>query len=43
MRMILSRIIFDVSGGDMANEILSYLDFQTIAYEKKAIFGDIVI
>ncbi|MFR6582896.1 MAG: LD-carboxypeptidase [Ruminococcus sp.] len=34
--------IFDVSGGDMANEILSYLDFQTIAYEK-SIFGDIVI
>ena len=39
MRMILSRIFFDVSGGDMANEILSYLDFQTIAYEKKAFLG----
>ena len=31
--------IFDVSGGDMANEILSYLDFQTIAYEKKHFWG----
>lgn len=31
--------IFDVSGGDMANEILSYLDFQTIAYGKKHFWG----
>lgn len=31
--------IFDVSGGDMANEILPYLDFQTIAYAKKHFWG----
>lgn len=31
--------IFDVSGGDMANEILPYLDFQTIAYSKKHFWG----
>ncbi len=31
--------IFDVSGGDLANEILPYLDFQTIAYGKKAFLG----
>ena len=31
--------IFDVSGGDMANELLSYLDFQTIAYGKKHFWG----
>lgn len=34
--------IFDVSGGDLANEILPYLDFQTIAYGK-SISGDTVI
>lgn len=31
--------IFDVSGGDMANEILPYLDFNTIAYGKKHFWG----
>ena len=31
--------IFDVSGGDMANEILPYLDFQTIAYGNKRFWG----
>lgn len=31
--------IFDISGGDMANEILPYLDFQTIAYAKKHFWG----
>lgn len=31
--------IFDVSGGDMANEILPYLDFQTIAWSKKHFWG----
>ena len=31
--------IFDVSGGDLANEILPYLDFQTIAYGKKHFWG----
>lgn len=25
------RIIFDISGGDIANEILSYLDYEQIA------------
>ena len=31
--------IFDVSGGDMANEVLPYLDFQTIAWAKKHFWG----
>ena len=31
--------IFDVSGGDMANELLPYLDFQAIAYGKKRFWG----
>lgn len=31
--------IFDVSGGDMANEILPYLDFQEIAYSRKHFWG----
>lgn len=31
--------IFDVSGGDMANEILPYLDFQVISYGKKHFWG----
>ena len=31
--------IFDVSGGDMANEILPYLDFQTITWTKKHFWG----
>ena len=31
--------IFDISGGDMANEILPYLDFQTIAWSKKHFWG----
>ena len=31
--------IFDVSGGDMANELLPYLDFQAIAYSKKHFWG----
>lgn len=31
--------IFDVSGGDMANEILPYLEFQTIAWSKKHFWG----
>ena len=31
--------IFDVSGGDMANEILPYLDFQTITYGNKRFWG----
>ena len=31
--------IFDVSGGDMANEILPYLDFQTISWNKKQFWG----
>ncbi|MGO5540944.1 LD-carboxypeptidase [Blautia sp. HCP3S3_H10_1] len=31
--------IFDISGGDMANELLPYLDFQTIAWSKKHFWG----
>ena len=32
-------MIFDVSGGDMANEILPYLDFQVIAESGKQFWG----
>ena len=31
------RCIFDVSGGDMANEVLGYLDYQKIR-ESQAVF-----
>ena len=31
--------IFDISGGDVANEILSYLDFDIIGKSKKQFFG----
>lgn len=34
--------IFDISGGDLANELLPYLDYQRIADSGK-IFWDIVI
>lgn len=33
------KVIFDVSGGDMANEILPYLDFQAIAESGKQFWG----
>lgn len=33
------RAIFDISGGDIANEILSYLDFQKIKENTKPFFG----
>ena len=33
------RMIFDVSGGDMANEILPYLNFQVIAENAKPFWG----
>ncbi len=33
------RRIFDISGGDMANEILPYLDFEEIASSKKLFWG----
>lgn len=33
------RMIFDVSGGDMANEVLPYLDFQAIAESGKQFWG----
>lgn len=31
--------IFDVSGGDMANEVLPYLDFSVIAASSKRFWG----
>ncbi len=31
--------IFDLSGGDMANEVLPYLDFELIRKNKKVFFG----
>lgn len=33
------KAIFDISGGDMANEILPYLDFEVIAKADKAFWG----
>lgn len=33
------KTIFDVSGGDLANEILPYLDFDVIAESKKQFWG----
>lgn len=33
------KAIFDVSGGDLANEILAYLDFDTIKNNQKPFFG----
>lgn len=33
------RAIFDISGGDIANEILPYLDFEVIAKAKKLFWG----
>lgn len=33
------QAIFDVSGGDMANEVLPYLDFSVIAENDKPFFG----
>lgn len=33
------QAIFDISGGDIANEILPYLDFQTIAESDKMFWG----
>ena len=35
----LPRAIFDVSGGDIANEVLPYLDFDTIRKANKPYFG----
>lgn len=32
-------IIFDISGGDVANEILDYLDFECIAKSQKQLWG----
>lgn len=31
--------IFDVSGGDLANEVLTYLDYEMIAKQKKRFWG----
>jgi len=33
------KAIFDVSGGDLANGVLSYLDYEIIARTKKPFFG----
>lgn len=33
------KAVFDVSGGDIANEILPYLDFETIAKSGKSFWG----
>lgn len=33
------KAIFDISGGDLANEILDYLDYEFIAKNPKPIFG----
>lgn len=33
------KAIFDISGGDIANEILPYLDFDVIAQSKKMFWG----
>lgn len=33
------KAIFDVSGGDLANEILPYLDYEEIAADNKPFFG----
>lgn len=33
------KAIFDISGGDMANEVLSYLDFEIIKKNPKPFFG----
>lgn len=33
------RVIFDISGGDTANQILPYLDFHTIAASNKQFWG----
>ena len=33
------KVIFDISGGDIANEILPYLDFNIIAQSEKKFWG----
>lgn len=33
------RAIFDISGGDIANEVLDYLDYEVIKYNPKPFFG----
>ena len=33
------KVIFDISGGDMANEILPYLDYEIIAKSDKQFWG----
>lgn len=33
------KVIFDISGGDIANEILSYLDFNLISQSNKSFWG----
>ena len=33
------KAIFDISGGDLANEILPYLDYQVIAESRKRFWG----
>lgn len=33
------KAIFDISGGDIANEVLAYLDYEVIKEKKKPFFG----
>lgn len=33
------KAVFDISGGDLANELLSYLDFEKIKYNPKPFWG----
>lgn len=33
------KVIFDISGGDLANEVLPYLDYEVMKLEGKPIFG----
>ena len=33
------KVIFDISGGDIANEILSYIDFDSISQTQKELWG----
>ncbi|NLK94177.1 MAG: LD-carboxypeptidase [Clostridiales bacterium] len=33
------KVIFDISGGDLANEVLDYLDYKLIAENPKGFFG----
>ena len=38
MRIIIFKLIFDVSGGDLANGVLPYLDYDIIRSHPKLLF-----